>query len=360
MGDQLEKLRAKLEEFTEAIEASDEKVLNHKNNTQDGISRINKLDVDLQQSKRRIILIQKDLEVTQERLGNQEQQLAKTQGECEEIEKVRDELESSEQEKEEAIENLGTSINDMKRKVAINASRLVESERREGVCHAEIAKLREKAEKDEARVKELEGTIEGFGVSLAELEEREGEAGDRESMSEEKIGFLERKLKEVSGNAEAGERMSHVLQNGIFELMEQIQEVTTKRDEMMASVGMMDDVADDPRYNIFDIVAGYAGRDDEGRNTPASIFGAKSDLSFKGQGGGGSRSGSRAGAASGRETPADEAEADFAPAASPSPEPEPSPESPEPAPAPAPEPAKEESEEEESEEEESEEEDDDW
>merc|ERR1719193_2701807 len=195
MGDHLENVRAKLEEFTEYIEKADEEALTHKNDNIEAIARYEKLEVDLAQAKRRIQLIGEDLRVATERLTVQEEKLAKVQAECDADQATRDELESHEGEQEERIDNLDSGIREMKIKCELSASRLVDAGRREEVCRGEITRLTEKSEKDEGRVKVLEERIEGFAASLSDLEEREGEMGETESLNEEKIAFLERELK---------------------------------------------------------------------------------------------------------------------------------------------------------------------
>merc|ERR1712183_758028 len=136
-----------------------------------------------------------------------EAKLAKVQSESEEIEKVRDEMEANEGEMEEKIENLEEGIRETKRKNQVNLS-------------------------------------------------REGEAGEREDLNEEKVAFLERELKETTMRAEAAERMSMVLYNSNVEVNTECHKWITQREEMLANMFTMDDVADDPAYNCFNIVAG--------------------------------------------------------------------------------------------------------
>merc|ERR1711872_59101 len=168
MTDNLGKVRRRLEQATELIESTDEKIISRKAATLEAQARNDKLEVDLQSSKRRIILIQEDLRVTKERLQGQEEKLKSTQDTSEEVEKARDEMEAKENEAEGKIQ-LENNIKDMKRKNELNAGKLVESERKQGVCTDEIAKIRERAEKSEARVKVLEGVIAEQGKTLSEI-----------------------------------------------------------------------------------------------------------------------------------------------------------------------------------------------
>merc|ERR1712180_558982 len=136
----------------------------------------------------------------------------------------------------------------------------------------EIEKLRTKAEISEARVKVLEEKIESVGKSLSELEEREGAAGEKESLNEEKMAFLERELKDTTVRAEAAERMNAVLKNTSLETEQEIQKWVNRREEMVKQMMVMDDVADDPSYLCFE--GGEDGMS-SGRSTPANTFGAK-------------------------------------------------------------------------------------
>merc|ERR1719447_671199 len=105
----------------------------------------------------------------------------------------------------------------MKRTVELNEQKLVEGERKGKGCENDIGINRKNAEVSEARVAQLEETIEKHGKRLEELEEREGESGDREQLNEEKVSFLERELKETTVRAEAAERNCAVLKNTILE-----------------------------------------------------------------------------------------------------------------------------------------------
>merc|ERR1712168_270016 len=251
-------------------------------------------------------------------------------------------------EQEEKMDNLESSIKEMKRNLELNAGKLVESERKQGVCTAEIAKIREKAEGSEARVKVLEEKIEAVGKSLSEIEEREGAAGEKEALNEEKMIFLERELKDTTVRAEAAERMCAVLKNTNVETEQEIAKWVKRREDMVSQMMVMDDVADDPSYLCFE--TGAEGGTDSGRSTPAATFGAKSELFGKQK----ERPGSQAGG-SRPQTPAEAPASEPEPAPAPAPAPEPAPEpaqepapapAPEPAPAPAPAPAEEEEEEE--------------
>merc|ERR1719495_2236414 len=155
-----------------------------------------------------------------------------------------------EQEGDAAVEELELNLKETTRSVELNELKVVEGDRRKMVCDNEIAKLTEKAEKSEARVASLEEQIENHGKRLEELEETEGAAGEREALNEEKVNFLERQLKETEGRADAAERMHAVLTNVIVEIETEIASWTKKTDDMEVLMKDMDNLADDPSYDL--------------------------------------------------------------------------------------------------------------
>jgi len=327
-GDYLNKVKRKLELATGKIEDADQKVLDCKQGTLEAMARFEKLEVELNSAKRRMVLITEDTRVAKERLAAGEEKLTKTSSASEQVEEERAGLENEELTIEEKIENLEEGIKEMKRTLELNSGKMVESERKVKVCEEDKSKIVERSVASEARIKVLEEQIEKYGQSMQEMEEREGAAGDRETLNEDKITFLEQELKTTQVRAEMAERNSAVLKNGNMETQAEIDNWAKRRAEIETSVNVMDDVADDDAYLCFeDDGTGSAPSGGSGRSTP-STFGAKADL-FKS--GGGSQSGSRSGSRAG-------SRAEDRPAQTPQKQ------EPAPAPAPAPEPAKKEEE----------------
>merc|ERR1711973_75112 len=193
----------------------------------------------------------------------------------------------------------------------------------------------------------------------------EGAAGEREALNEEKVDFLTAQLKETEVRADAAERMNAVLNNTMAETKAEIEGWTAKIQEMEDLMVSMDNLADDPNYDVSKIIgAAKAAARPASATSAKDMWAAKSPAAPPAaapapaapEPASESRSSSRASRQTTR-TPKD-----------PTPEPEPEPESeeeeeeeeeeaPAPAPpAPEPEPEEEEESEEESEEEESDEE----
>merc|ERR1712096_514957 len=247
---------------------------------------------------------------------------------------------------------------DMRRSLEINTVRCSDAERKVKVCENDIAKNREKAEGFEARVASQEAVIESHGKRLEELEESEGAAGEKETLNEEKVEFLTVQLKETEVRADAAERMNAVLTNTMSETETEIAGWAKKTADMEELMINMDNIADDPSYDVSKMVAA-------GKARPASATTSAKDMWAEKAAAPAEKPESRSGSRASRNTTR---------VKDPTPEPEPEPESEEeeeeeeeeePAPAPAPAPApppepepepEEEESEEESEEEESDEE----
>lgn len=76
--EKLGKLRGKLKEITELIDAADSSKVDAKYATVEALARLEKVEVELQSSKRRIQLIKKDLTDANERLCVGEEKLTGT------------------------------------------------------------------------------------------------------------------------------------------------------------------------------------------------------------------------------------------------------------------------------------------
>jgi len=334
--ERLGKLRAKLKEITEHIDEAEAAKTDASHANTEAIARLEKHYTELQSAQRRKILVEQELKDISERLGGQEKKLKLTTDQSEEIEATREELESKEAEGDERIEDLETSLKEMHRNVELNEARALDVERKVVVFTADIEKTQEKATKNENRVVSMEDLIKKHGEKLQELEDNEGEAVDRETISEEKVNFLTGQLKETELRADAAERMHAVLANMVVESENEIAILVKKTQDMEDLMLVMDDIADDPSYDISNRKGYKAG-------TPTSakeMWEAKASAVEPEPERSESRSSSRAGRSTSR-TPRDL-----------SPEPEPK----EATPEPEPEPEEEESEEESDEESEDEEE----
>merc|ERR1712212_934426 len=222
----------------------------------------------------------------------------------------------------------------------LNTVRNSDGERKVKVCENDIAKNKEKAEGHEARVAALEEAIQGHGKRLEELEESEGAAGEREALNEEKVDFLTAQLKETEVRADAAERMNAVLTNTMVETENEIAGWAKKTADMEDLMIKMDDLADDPNYDVSKIVAAGKARPSSQPTSAKDMWSAKTAAAPEPAD---SRSSSRSSSRAGRTTTRTPRE--------PSPEPEPEPKHPAPAPAPEPEPEPEPEEEEEEDEE---------
>merc|ERR1711931_198000 len=109
------------------------------------MARFEKLEVELNSAKRRMVLIAEDKRVAQERLAAGEEKLTKTTSTSEQVEEERAVLENDELTIEEKIENLEEGIKEMKRTLELNSGKMVESERKVKVCEEDKTKIVERS-----------------------------------------------------------------------------------------------------------------------------------------------------------------------------------------------------------------------
>jgi len=347
--EKLGKLRGKLKEITEHIDEADSSKTDAVHANVEALARLEKLQVDLQSSGRRTQMVAKEVKDVSERLVIAEDKLAKTTTASEEDEVIREELEAKESEGDERVEELEVNLKEMSRSVESNEIKVVDGERKVKVCENDIAGLQQKADKFEGRVGNLEETIENHGKKLDELEEREGEMGDKETINEEKVDFLDTQLKETEARADAAERMNAVLNNTLFESQTEIEGWVKKTAEIESTMILMDDLADDPAYDLSKRYGADGARASVTASSVKAQWGARDEEAKEA-----SRPSSRASSRGGRglakppkePTPEPESEEE-------SEEEEEAPPPPAPKPAPAPEPESEEESEEESEDEDS-------
>merc|ERR1712183_941098 len=77
--------------------------------------------------------------------------------------------------------------------------------------------------------------------------------------------------------AEGAERMCAVLKNTNVVGEQEVQKWVKRREEMVSSMMVMDDVADDPAYLCFEAATQLDGAG-SGHSTPAATSGAKAEL----------------------------------------------------------------------------------
>jgi len=248
--DRLGKLREKLKEIVDHIEEADQCKVDSHHAHVEAMGRYEKLEVDHQSEKRRKQLLSYEVEDVEDRLEVSQDKLRKTEKSYEEEDEAREVLEAKEAATESRIEKLESKVKNMKRTVELNEATLVDGERKIQVYKNDFIKLQEKAEAGETRIGVLEWTITNHGKQLDKLEEREGAAGEREALHEDKIHFLVGQVKELELRADAAERANAVGNSILLETKAEIASWAKKIHDMEVTMVKMDDLADDPAYDL--------------------------------------------------------------------------------------------------------------
>jgi len=242
------KLRYKLKEIVDDIAEAKRSKLENLHLHYETTARLDKLETDVQTEGRRQNMFVLEIEEITKRLESQAERLRKAEVLFYDEDEAREVLEDKEAILEQEIDELESQVKTMKRTLEVNGIRILDGERRIQVCKNEIERLREKADADEKRGAEMDETIAAHGKSLDELEEREGAAGERESMNENKVHFLIGQVKEFEIRADTAERLNAVANNLLAETEAGIASWAQKTADMEDTMDNMNGLADDPSY----------------------------------------------------------------------------------------------------------------
>jgi len=237
-GEMLSNLKARLTEFMEVIEKHDDRCIQAKTELMYAQDELEKHDLDLHNTSRRIELISVDYKDAQVQLAENEKKLKEIEESTDVIEKSCEELEEKESKLEEEVENMEKKVYEVQR--ANQESYLAQLERKKVVTVREVERLSEKANQLEERAAILEATLEKAGTALMEVEEKEGEALDKEELSAEKIEFLAQLLFETDNHAEAAERICMSVERSIIETENELNSWKKKIKDLQEEVMGMD------------------------------------------------------------------------------------------------------------------------
>merc|ERR1712062_320560 len=152
---------------------------------------------------------------------------------------------------ERHIQKVEAQVKELKRTVELNEPKVEEGERKIKVLASDAGRIGETADALEKRAAHLQETISSHGENLGELEEREEAFGERDAVNAETVSLLERKVKEAEVRGDEAERVNGVMNVVLSETRHNVQFWMRKNKELCDSIVMMDNIADDPRYEVF-------------------------------------------------------------------------------------------------------------
>jgi len=205
---------------------------------------LEKAENEVNSIKRRIALLQSELDDANTRSGEMGTKLEMVTNESNEIAEARAQLEENESSGDEKIANLEEGVKEAARLLEENLTKKVEAERKKVVVGRDVERESQKANTLEERVKVLEETINNATESLKTLEEREGESSMQEEKNEETVILLEGQLKDAVVRADAAERSCKVMERNITETDTEIANWEQKTKELEDEIAEMNDLDD--------------------------------------------------------------------------------------------------------------------
>lgn len=242
----LNKLKEKLTQFKEDIDKAEEREAEAKFLLKEAEAQEEKHTTEAEGIKRRMRLLQADLDKVNKRLEEQEEKLEKATQKGEKEELFRKELEENEEEGDEKISELESLITEAAKDGEEKHHTLIEAKRRLVVIERDLKSAEEREENCLRRIETLEASLERITEKTKDLEQADEDASEREQVTEEKIQFLEEQLKMTNIRIDDAERqqvkcerLSETITDEINQWRDKIRKV---EEEMEAITTIVDDI----------------------------------------------------------------------------------------------------------------------
>ena len=242
----LNKLKERLTQFKEDIDKAEEREAEAKFLLKEAEAQEEKHTTEAEGIKRRMRLLQADLDKVNKRLEEQEEKLEKATQKGEKEELFRKELEENEEEGDEKISELESLITEAVKDGEEKHHTLIEAKRRLVVIERDLKSAEEREENCLRRIETLEASLERITEKTKDLEQADEDASEREQVTEEKIQFLEEQLKMTNIRIDDAERqqvkcerLSETITDEINQWRDKIQKV---EEEMEAITTIVDDI----------------------------------------------------------------------------------------------------------------------
>ncbi|KXJ14052.1 tropomyosin-1 [Exaiptasia diaphana] len=244
-AEHLAKVKAKLNAIKEKIDQTEDRELEAKEKLREAEERLEKALGEVDSFKRRIQLVQIEdkkvraaLEVKVQELDGMERRSKSEEEQCKSLEITDRESDEKMHEMEDLVEETDIRDKDVQTKVA-------EVELKFKVTQNELEKALQRAEKFENISSMMEDQLTGNVETMASLEEKDAEACEREIEGEEKVAFMQDELKAMVYRYEEAERKAPPLENLIFAMMEDMDNLKIKRKEVEDEMKAMGDLVEE-------------------------------------------------------------------------------------------------------------------
>mgnify|MGYP002803578197 FL=1 len=202
----LEKVRNTFVKLKEDIDGAEDRYYESKNAKLESDNRLEKAEEEQESYRRRIKLLEVELEKTKKTLGEKEDRLAHLEGRTEDDDEKRREFEGIEIERDDQLIAMEEEALSAKQQAHEASHILMETQRKLLVVEGDFEKACQRCDAAVDKEQLFLDLIERNGEELRTLEDRDNQAAEREFDAEEKLRFLEEQLKEAVARAEGAER----------------------------------------------------------------------------------------------------------------------------------------------------------
>ena len=256
------KLRERLQGFKDKIEEAEERTAAAKELTKNTEAEADQHEVDRNSMKSRIALLKKELQEKLEKLDEKAARLAElTNKSTEEGEAVR-ELECVESEGDEQMADLESQLKLTQQELEQTDHRNIELAQKVLQTESELNKAKARCEKASAKIERLDEHIAEASESMKDLQYKDEDASERETVKEEMISFLATELKKVQQTAEDEERRVGRLERMKDVIYEEISRWDSKKKEVMDEMDGMSSLIEELNDDDDDV---------GGRSAPAAV-----------------------------------------------------------------------------------------
>ena len=241
----MEKIKARINKLKEDIDACEQQESESKGLLSEALARLEAAETEKNSFRRRLQILQSEVAKTNDRLAERQERLDSLETKTAEHETAVKNLEDQEV---EGDERLGTLSDQLKRgqiEVENYDTQWREAKRKEVVLVQDLEKAESRIEDSTARIDQLMKAITNATDQIKDLEAREYDQSERETLNEEKLAFLASQQKEVLGRAEAGERDAARLERIIAGLNEDIKNWKNKTEDVLAEIEDVNNMAED-------------------------------------------------------------------------------------------------------------------
>lgn len=202
----MDKIKARINKLKQDIDVCEERESIAKGLLSEANARLDAAETEKNSFKRRLLIVKGEVAKTNERLYEKQNRLSGLESKTAEHEMAVKNLEDQEVEGDEMLGSLSDQLKRGQIEVETYDTQWREAKRKEAVLLNELDKAQSRFKESSARIEHFMKCIANTTDLIKDLEARESDQSERDTLNEEKSAFLTEQLKVAHLRVEAGER----------------------------------------------------------------------------------------------------------------------------------------------------------